>query len=105
MAWRRDEAHGGAEQDTSRLGRVRWNEAFGGGFRVFVEQNRDRLMLGVVLIGDLKRRGLKVELELGIDLGTQAGPPLCVLARDLSTAKYTKPEARFHYDVNFRLFF
>ena len=47
--------------------------------RVLVQDHRDRLVLGVVIIRDLKVGGLKIELGLSIDLGTQVGPPFAYL--------------------------
>jgi len=47
---------------------------------VLIKNRRHRLILGVILVGDLQGGGLKSELGLVIDLGTQVRASFRVLA-------------------------
>ena len=47
---------------------------------VLIEDRRDHLVLGVVLVGNLQIGELKVRLGLSILPGTQVGPPFAYLA-------------------------
>jgi len=70
-------------------------------FRILIEDFRNGLILCVILIGNLKVRGLKIEFGLVINVGTQVGPPFAYwpMVDQILTVKYANRGGPVFYNV------